>query len=202
MTLRRPYATFFLMRVMGIDPGSQFMGIGCVEWRGNRLAAVGHALIGVKQADNSWADRLRTVYLAIESAISLWQPDAVAVESVFMHKNASSALKLGQARGAAIAAVAVREIPLFEYSPREVKQAVASSGGADKDQVEIMVRMLLAGSLEQSFGGGVFHRADEADALAVAICHAQRSRVAVKFAPSMQRPPRGKLGTAKGRITK
>jgi crossover junction endodeoxyribonuclease RuvC len=160
------------MRVMGIDPGSQFMGLGCVEQQGSRYHCVGHETITVKGKDSTWVERIETIFLAVTRAIEVWRPEVVAVESVFLHKNADSALKLGQSRGAAIAALAVKKIPLFEYSPREVKQAISSSGGADKQQVEKMVRLFLGTSL---MAAGEMKRSDAADALAVAICHAQRA---------------------------
>lgn len=163
---------FFRMRILGIDPGSQWMGLGCVEKRGSRLVAIGHRIIIVKpKQEPSWAERLRTVFSAVGQAIADWNPEVAAIESVFLHKNASSALKLGQARGAAIAAIAMRGLELHEYSPREVKRGVTTSGGADKQQVEKMVCLLLGASLKDL---GELPTADAADALAVAICHSQR----------------------------
>src|SRR3989338_11644967 len=100
-------------RILGIDPGSQWMGLGCVEKRGGRLVCIGHRLVVVKtQKEQSWSDRLRAVYVAVNEAIDAWFPTAAAIENVFMQKNASSALKLGQARGAAIAAVGMRGLAL------------------------------------------------------------------------------------------
>ena len=150
------------------------MGLGCVAAHGSQLRCIGHRLVRVKPArDDSWAYRLRTIYQAVTEAITDWDVGTAAVENVFVSKNASSALKLGQARGAAMAAIAMADIPLAEYTPRSVKQALTASGGAGKEQVETMVRLLLGSSLEQA---GPMAKADVSDALAVAICHANTLR--------------------------
>lgn len=149
------------------------MGLGCVESKGGRLVCVGHRVIRAKPAgDHVWTSRLKTIYQAIEDAIRDWQPEAVAVEKVFFAKNADSALKLGQARGAALAAASMLDIPIFEYPATSVKQAVTSSGRADKDQVYQMIRLLLGASLRAA---GELERHDASDALAIAICHTQQN---------------------------
>lgn len=159
------------MRVLGIDPGSNFMGLGCVEARGSKLVCVGHAVIRIKETD--WCKRLGEIFMAVDAAIQEWQPQAVAAEEVFFAKNAQSALKLGQARGAALSAVALKNIPLFEYAATQVKQSVAASGRADKDQVYRMIKLLLGPSLAEL---KALERHDASDALAIAICHLQQAR--------------------------
>ncbi len=161
------------MKVMGIDPGSVCMGLGCIESQDRSLMYVGHRLVNVKmKKESSWVERIRIIYSSVQEQIKLWQPDCVAIENVFMSQNASSALKLGQARGSAIAAVAMANLPLHEYSPRSIKQSVASYGNANKQQVASMVALLLGNSLKQHS-----LQADVSDALATAICHTQHQRL-------------------------
>src|SRR4051812_8191723 len=135
------------MRVLGIDPGSNFMGLGCVESQGSKLVCIGHAVIKVK--GDSFTARLGSIFTAVEAALLEWKPDAISAEEVFFAKNAQSALKLGQARGAALAAVAIKNILFSKYPATTVKQSVAASGRADKDQVHRMIKMLLGASLSR-----------------------------------------------------
>lgn len=161
------------MRVLGIDPGSNFLGLACVEGRGSASLWIGHRVVRVLKAsgdDRAMAPRLRVIHEAVREVIELWRPDAVAVEEVFFAKNAQSALKLGQARGAAIVCAALHNLNVFEYSATLVKQAVTGSGRAEKEQVERMVRAILGKSM---LPDQEFERADASDALAVAICHLQ-----------------------------
>ena len=147
---------------MGIDPGSRITGYGIVEMDGPRSRYIASGGI---QTDSSRPvpERLKTIFEGIASLIQEYQPIEVAVEQVFMHRNPDSALKLGQARGAAICAVVVAGLPVSEYAARAIKQAVVGSGAADKTQVQRMIALLLnLPALPQS---------DAADALAVAICH-------------------------------
>lgn len=155
------------MKVMGIDPGSNFMGLGCVEAKGNSFRWIGHEVVKVVEGDKKeLALRLHKIFTAVSAAIELWQPDAIAIEEVFFAKNAQSALKLGQARGSALTAGAMKKLPIFEYSATLVKQTVAGSGRAEKEQVQRMIKAILGNSL-------VFTREDASDALAIAICHLQ-----------------------------
>lgn len=158
------------MRVLGIDPGSNFLGLACVEARGNSFVWIGHEVVKVSEGkDKSLEARLRAIHEGVQTALKLWQPQAVAVEEVFFAKNPKSAIKLGQARGAALLGAAVHGLAIFEYSATLVKQTVAGSGRAEKEQVERMVRAILGAhgkALE-------FQRADASDALAIAICHLQ-----------------------------
>lgn len=158
------------MRVLGIDPGSQFLGLGCVEAKGNSFQWIGHRVVKVVSDPKDISDRLKRVVTAVQEAIDLWKPDAIAVEEVFFAKNAQSALKLGQARGAALVPAALAGLPIFEYSATLVKQTVTGSGRAEKDQVQRMVRALLAGKAGAALE---FDRADASDALAIAVCHLQ-----------------------------
>jgi len=151
-----------LIRVMGIDPGSVITGYGVIETDGIRSFHLAHGHIRVE--GETFMHRLGHIHAAIGEVVAEWRPAEVAIEQVFLSNNAMSALKLGQARGAAITAVVSRAILVAEYAPRAIKQVVTGSGGADKAQVQVMVRaMLELGSTVQ---------ADAADGLAIALCHA------------------------------
>lgn len=176
------------MRVLGIDPGSNYMGLACVEARGTSMNWIGHRVVKVL-GDKKIAPRLKLIHEAVEEAIGLWKPAAVAVEEVFFAKNAQSALILGQARGAAIASAAIQSLEIHEYPATIVKQAVTGSGRAEKEQVERMVRAILGKSLPNS---EEFKRADASDALAVAICHLQYRHRAELLAAK----PEKRLGSA------
>jgi crossover junction endodeoxyribonuclease RuvC len=149
------------LRVLGIDPGSQRTGFGIVDVRGGRLTYVASGVI--RTADEALAARLIEIYRSVRKLVSDYQPQEVAVERVFVNRNADSALKLGQARGAALCGAADLEAPVFEYAARQIKMAVVGSGSAEKKQVELMVRTLL------KIDGRI--AADAADALAAAVCH-------------------------------
>ncbi|MFK7856313.1 MAG: crossover junction endodeoxyribonuclease RuvC [Granulosicoccus sp.] len=151
-----------LIRVLGIDPGSVITGYGLIETDGARSFHLTHGHIRVK-GDN-FADKLGHIHNALGEIIQQWQPQEVAVEQVFLSNNAMSALKLGQARGAAITAAVSRDLSVAEYAPRLVKKVVTGSGAADKSQVQIMVRAML--QIEKLI------QVDAADGLAIAICHA------------------------------
>lgn len=114
------------------------------------------------------SDRIKRISGAVQEAISLWAPDAISIEDVFFAKNPKSALKLGQARGAALVPVALADLPIFEYAPTLVKQTIAGSGRAEKAQVQKMVRVILGSKVQLEF-----EREDASDALAIAICHLQ-----------------------------
>ena len=151
------------IRLMGIDPGSRITGYGIIDWDGPRSRHVASGCIQTA-SDRPVPERLKTIYEAVAAIIQAHRPMEVAVEQVFMHRNPDSALKLGQARGAALCAVVMAELPVSEYARRAIKQAVVGGGAADKLQVQHMVRLLL--NLPDA------PQADAADALAVAICHA------------------------------
>ena len=153
-----------MTRILGIDPGSQRTGIGIIDVDGaGRVSHVHHAPLVLLGAED-FPQRLRVLLDGLTAVIATWQPDEVAIEKVFMARNPDSALKLGQARGAAISAVVLRDLPVHEYAAKEVKLAVVGKGSADKVQIQHMVGIMLnlKGKLQ----------ADAADALAVAITHA------------------------------
>lgn len=151
--------------MLGIDPGSRITGYGVIETDGRHSRHLASGCI--QTAETQFADRLGQIFHALAQIVADMRPDEVAVEQVFMAKNAASALKLGQARGAAIAAVVRDGLPLYEYTPRAVKQAIVGTGAADKIQVAHMVKVLL--NLRDR------PAADQADALAVALCHVHAS---------------------------
>lgn len=150
-----------MIRILGIDPGSRFTGFGVIESDGKKYQYITSGFIRV--TGETWADRLKVVFESVNELVETHQPHEMSIEKVFMHRNADSALKLGQARGAAICAVITNHIPVHEYTPAEIKQSVVGKGNAAKEQVQHMVRVLL------SLPGNP--QADAADALAAAICH-------------------------------
>jgi crossover junction endodeoxyribonuclease RuvC len=154
-------------RILGIDPGSRFTGFGVLDFEGDRPSYVASGTI--KSHDGSFPDRLRKIFLSVRDIVEQYRPDIIAIESVFMAKNASSALKLGHARSAALCATFGFELDVHEYAPREIKQAVVGTGSANKEQVQRMVVSLL-----QLDG---MPAADAADALAAALCHGHRRRL-------------------------
>ena len=151
------------MRVFGIDPGSERTGYGCVETDGSRHRIVICGAIS-SPALASFPDKLHRIYSQLAIALAECRPACVAIENVFYSVNARSALKLGHARGVAMLAAVEAGLPVFEYTPAEIKRAVVGSGRADKPQVQHMIKLLL-GLAE------VPSPHDAADALAVAICH-------------------------------
>ncbi|MGD9599088.1 MAG: crossover junction endodeoxyribonuclease RuvC [Steroidobacteraceae bacterium] len=153
--------------MLGLDPGSRRTGYGIVRWVDGGYVHVAHGCIDV--AGLEFAARLRQIFEAVQALIATHAPDEVAIERVFMSRNADSALKLGQARGAALAAVPAGTAT-YEYAPREVKRAVVGFGAAEKPQVGHMIAQLLALDARLPV--------DAADALAVALCHAQSRRLA------------------------
>ena len=162
----RPLATALRVRILGLDPGSRRTGFGVIECHGSELHPVAHGCLNVAAA--APAARLRLIFEGLRALLSEHGPSEVAVERVFVSRNVDSALKLGQARGAALCAIPA-EVPVFEYAPRAIKLALVGSGAAEKLQVAQMIRTLL--SL------GERPAADAADALAVAVCHAHQRRL-------------------------
>jgi crossover junction endodeoxyribonuclease RuvC len=164
---RREVALPAKVRVLGLDPGSLRTGYAVVEVDGTRVAYLVSGAI--KTSGESLAERLQEIFAGVDRLANEFRPDEVAIERVFMHRNADSALKLGQARGAALSATFVVRPRVFEYAPREVKLAVVGSGAAQKEQVQLMVKRLLniVGPLTE----------DAADALAIALCHAHSRKL-------------------------
>jgi crossover junction endodeoxyribonuclease RuvC len=155
------------VRILGLDPGSQCTGYAVIETDGVRVSYLVSGAI--RTSGDSFAERLQEIFAGVDRLTHEFRPDEVAIERVFMHRNADSALKLGQARGAALSATFVVRPRVFEYAPREVKLAVVGTGGAQKEQVQLMVKHLLhiAGPLAE----------DAADALAIALCHAHSRKL-------------------------
>ncbi|MBS0577225.1 MAG: crossover junction endodeoxyribonuclease RuvC [Proteobacteria bacterium] len=152
------------IRILGIDPGSQRTGVGIIDVdAGGKVAHVYHAPL-LLLGDGEFPQRLKRLLDGLGEAIETYQPQEVAIEKVFMARNPDSALKLGQARGAAMSAAVLRDLPVHEYAAKEIKLAVVGTGGAEKSQIQHMVGLMLNlhGKLQ----------ADAADALAVAITHA------------------------------
>ena len=149
-------------RILGIDPGSQTTGYGFIDVsrRGNETKVVD---FGAINTSGEHSDRLRQIFRQVGCLVKEYHPDEVAIERVFVHRNADSALKLGQARAAALCATFEADLPVFEYAARHIKKAVVGSGSADKAQVQHMVRLLL--------GLQAAPQEDAADALAAALCH-------------------------------
>jgi crossover junction endodeoxyribonuclease RuvC len=156
------------MRVLGLDPGLRHTGWGVIDVAGNRLT---HVADGVVHAatDQPLAMRLVSLFRQITSVLEQFQPDEAAVEETFVNRNPASTLKLGVARGVVLLAPAERGVPVAEYSANLVKKAVVGAGHAEKSQVKLMVERLLSGCDSGE--------PDAADALAVAICHAQHAAV-------------------------
>ncbi|MEA1943225.1 MAG: crossover junction endodeoxyribonuclease RuvC [Pseudomonadota bacterium] len=154
--------------ILGIDPGLRRMGWGVIRAEGTRLSAVAHGVV-TPPTDAALAVRLDHIFQAVTDLVSEYDPGEAAIEEAFMAANASSALKLGHARAAALLAPARAGLPVSEYAARLVKKSVVGTGAADKDQIAAMIGVLLPGTKA---------KADAADALAIAICHAHHRRAA------------------------
>ncbi len=161
-----------MTRILGLDPGLRVTGWGLVEATGNRLRHVADGVVETDAAESVPA-RLRALHEALAVLIRDLAPDESAVEETFVNRNPASTLKLGYARGVVLLAPSLAGIPVAEYAALSVKQAVVGTGGASKEQVQAMVRRLLPGA--------VMKRADAADALAVAICHAHHRGSAMRW---------------------
>lgn len=159
-------------RILGIDPGSRKTGFGVLDFAGDDPTYVASGV--VSSAEGTFPDRLRRIFTAVGEIVEEYRPDVVAIESVFMHKNAGSALKLGQARSAALCATFGFEMEVHEYAPREIKQAIVGTGAASKEQVQHMVISLLKLDAPPSL--------DAADALAAALCHGHQHRIKNRLA--------------------
>jgi crossover junction endodeoxyribonuclease RuvC len=148
-------------RILGIDPGSRITGFGVIDETSSGLRYIASGCIRV--TGETMPGRMKEIFEGVGAVVQEHRPDQLAIEQVFMHKNADSALKLGQARGAAICAAIARGVPVYEYAARQVKLALVGSGGAEKSQVQHMVRILLG------LHGEI--QTDAGDALGVALCH-------------------------------
>lgn len=150
-------------RILGIDPGSNTTGFGVIEVNKQQINYIDCGCLRLK--GNTTAEKLGDLLTQLETIIDHYKPTEVAIEAIFLHKNANSALKLAQARGVVLALVITKGLLIFEYAARQLKLAVTGTGSADKIQVQYMVGQML--KLENNL------QADAADALAIALCHAQ-----------------------------
>ena len=155
------------LRILGIDPGSRLTGFGVLDFKANSPTYVTSGT--VQSTDGEFPHRLKIIFESVSQIVTKYQPNVVAIESVFVHRNVGSSLKLGHARSAALCATFNSDVEVFEYSPREIKQAVVGTGAATKKQVQHMVISLLHLEGELSF--------DAADALATALCHGHQRRL-------------------------
>jgi crossover junction endodeoxyribonuclease RuvC len=160
------------MILLGIDPGTLKTGFGVIRYENRKCSVLDHGIIKTNSKD-SLPDRLQKIFEGIKSISLKWKPDAISVENVFVKDNIRSALLLGQARGAAIAASRSHNssIPVYEFSPREIKKALVGKGGASKDQVNMMVKIVLNTNDDI--------KEDAADALACATCAAHNQPVSL-----------------------
>jgi crossover junction endodeoxyribonuclease RuvC len=159
-------------RVLGLDPGSLRTGYGIVDCIDGRESHVASGC--VRAGGTDLALRLRRIHDEVSQLVERFRPDEVAIERVFMHRNPDSALKLGQARGAALAAAVALGAAVYEYAPRAIKLAIVGTGAADKAQVAHMVQVLLSIARPAT--------SDVSDALAIALCHAHARRTAGRIA--------------------
>lgn len=162
------------MLVLGIDPGTAITGYGLVHEQDDGLSLVECGVV-TTPSSQLLPERLQMIYRGLSDVVRRFEPEEAAVEELFFSRNVRTALSVGQARGVALLALADAGLPIYEYKPLEVKQAVAGYGGADKRQVQEMVRMLL--NLER-----VPQPDDAADAVAVAVCHIHSARMAALIA--------------------
>lgn len=178
--------------IIGIDPGSRMTGYGIISQQGDKLSYIDAGTIRTQanKADDSIPERLKLIFAGIKRITDFHKPTHAAIEQVFMATNPDSALKLGQARGAAIAALTYAELPVAEYTARQIKQSVVGYGAAGKEQVQDMVCKIL--NLD------VTPQADAADALACAICHAHSNHSLNKLLAGASMRGRG-VSRKKGR---
>jgi len=164
------------LRILGVDPGSRLTGVGIIEVQGDRVIPVYYDAI--KAGSGEFTERLGIIFSGLQQLIREYQPDQAAIETVFVANNAAAAIKLGQARGAAVCAAISCGLPVSEYSPRSIKQAIVGRGGADKGQVQHMVGLLLGikGPIQN----------DAADALAAALCHQHTSQTLARMTMMQQ----------------
>jgi len=153
-------------RVLGIDPGSRLTGFGLIDIKNHQPSYVTSGII--KSLKGNFPERLKTIYQSVLNLMKEYNPNIMVLESVFVHKSAGSALKLGHARAAALCASFDSEIEIFEYAPREIKKAVVGNGAASKEQVKHMVVSLLG--LDDS------PAEDAADAIAAALCYSNQEK--------------------------
>jgi len=159
--------------VIGFDPGLAILGYGIVRQEGYNVKAIGHGVIETHSSQNM-TSRLLKLFTEVQNLIDLHKPDVVAVEEIFFSKNTKTAIAVAHARGIVLVAAALKSLPLYEYTPLQVKQALTGYGRAQKSQIQQMVKLLL--------GLNEIPKPDDAaDALAVAICHINSSTMINKI---------------------
>ena len=178
------------MKILGIDPGSRMTGYGIIEQEGSRLSLVCAGVIKTTPK-SAMPVRIGEIFQGLTDVILAHQPDTGSIEQVFMAVNPDTALKLGQARGAAIAAMTASGLLVSEYTARQIKQSTAGYGAAGKEQIQTMVGKLLNTDEKLSF--------DAADALACAICHAHSARSLAKLTGNTSKLPQVSARSKKGR---
>lgn len=169
--------------ILGIDPGSRITGYGIVKKNANKTTYLASGCIRIQDAD--LAGKLAQIFEGVSEIIKMYKPTEFAIEQVFMAKNPDSALKLGQARGAAIVAATQADLPVAEYSARQIKQSVVGKGNAEKAQVQHMVMHILELTKKP--------QVDAADALAVALCHQHTQQHLIKLSGQASKVVRGRL---------
>jgi crossover junction endodeoxyribonuclease RuvC len=160
------------MRILGIDPGSRITGYGIISVERGKARHIANGCIRTPE-DAALAERLKVIYEGVAAIIDEYEPGEMAIEKVFVNRNVDSALKLGQARGAAIVAGACHGLKVFEFTPAEVKKAIVGGGRAEKAQIQHMIRVLL--NMEERA------QADAADALALALCHGHSRELSARL---------------------
>ncbi|MFN2187328.1 MAG: crossover junction endodeoxyribonuclease RuvC [Candidatus Promineifilaceae bacterium] len=155
------------MRILGIDPGTARVGYGVIEEKDGQVVMVGCGVIKTAPSDGTTAQRLQIIYKALNELLQEYQPESAAVEKLFFGRNITTAIKVGQARGVLLLALANAGLPVAEYSPPKIKEAVSGYGNATKQQVQFMVQSML--NLDE-----LPRPDDAADGLAVALTHYQR----------------------------
>jgi crossover junction endodeoxyribonuclease RuvC len=162
----------FPIRILGIDPGTQVMGYGLIDVMPTKCTFVDCGFIMTKPKE-AMSQRLKTLFLGVEEIVRQFSPDEFAIEDVFMNKDPRATIKLGQARGVAICAAALANLPVSDYSPRLVKKSVVGYGAADKLQMQQMIKILL--KLPEA------PQSDSADALAVALHHGHQLQTSIRL---------------------
>lgn len=155
------------MKILGIDPGFAIVGFGVIEYEGNRFKTIEYGAVTTAAGEDMFL-RFKKIYDGVSEIIERATPDAMAIEELFFNSNQKTAINVAQARGVILLAAMNQNVPIFEYTPLQVKQAVVGYGRADKGQVQQMVKSLL--KLEK-----IPKPDDTADALAIAVCHAHSS---------------------------
>ena len=165
-----------MQRILGIDPGLVATGYAVIESEGDAARLIASGVVATA-ASGALPERLGTIFDGLNKVIREHRPDAASIESVFMHKDASAALKLGQARGVAVCAAVTNGVPVYEYDARVVKKLIVGKGNAAKEQVQFMVARLLQIAVR--------YEDDEADAMAIALCHVFSHRANTRLAEGL-----------------